>query len=115
MEKKLIKQIRRLCEKQYRKGFQHGYMACDKDLLSPQQASLFHIEGEEQGYKQMRNPFTNQIRKYMDIPSVEVDDMVEIDSLLACEYLIITEDKAIDLIVEKLLEIWKGEGLLDIG
>ena len=51
----------------------------------------------------------------MDIPSVEVDDMVEIDSLLACEYLIITEDKAIDLIVEKLLEIWKGEGLLDIG
>ena len=112
MEKKLIKQIRRLCEKQYRKGFEHGYDACDNDLMSPQQASFFRKEGEEEGYKQMRNPFTNQICNYADIPNDEGD--IEIDRLLDYEHLIITEDKAIDLIAEKFWDMLKEKGMVDI-
>ena len=73
MEKKLIKQIRRLCEKQYRKGFQHGYMACDEDLLSPQQVTMFRYPEADLEYRQIRNPISNlpYPKQYPDLLAAE--------------------------------------------
>ena len=86
MEKKLIKQIRRLCEKQYRKGFEHGYDACDEDLMSRQEVTLFRMKWGEEGYKQIRNPFSNRPypKNYPDLLEAEcwMVDMEELCRLL---------------------------------
>ena len=86
MEKKIVAQIRRLCEKQYRKGFQHGYIACDEDLLIPHQVTMFRASGADQGYRQVRNPISNlpYPKSYPDLLASEcgMDDMEELCRLL---------------------------------
>ena len=57
---KLIKQIGRLCEKQYRKGFQQGYYARMDNRLTPKRVDYFRLKGAEQDYKKVVSPFTGQ-------------------------------------------------------
>ena len=40
LQKKIVKQIERICEKQYRKGFQQGFDACEKNELSGEMPGL---------------------------------------------------------------------------
>jgi len=55
-EKKLVEQIKRLCEKQYRKGLQHGVGLALEKGWSEKNAQLFRLVGEGQGYKKVRRP-----------------------------------------------------------
>ena len=54
--KKLILQICRLCEKQYRKGFQQGAHFHNKGLFTMNEVSDFRHDGSVQGYKTVVNP-----------------------------------------------------------
>ncbi len=50
MEKKIIEQVLRLAEKQYRKGFQHGAHQA-KMLGGHAEADAFRAAGEANGYR----------------------------------------------------------------
>lgn len=54
--KKLVKQIARLCEKQFRKGYQQGYGACKDNLITEKQVDKFRFDGIIQDYKKVVNP-----------------------------------------------------------
>ena len=56
-QKKIIKQIYRLCEKQYRKGFQQGYYACNENSLTKEQVDKFRSKGMIENYSKVVNPF----------------------------------------------------------
>jgi hypothetical protein len=56
VQKKLIKQIARLCEKQFRKGYQHGFGDCKDNLITEKQVDKFRFDGSTQGYKKVINP-----------------------------------------------------------
>ena len=81
-KKKLKKQIQRLCEKQYRKGYQHGYIARKDKLLSYSQVCEFRDKGSEQHYKKSINPENGRkidpdllvIESYMP----DMDELIEI-------------------------------------
>jgi hypothetical protein len=61
MEKrKIIKQIERLCEKQFRKGFQQGYYACKDNHLTQEQVDVFRINGQVEKYDKVIHPHTNK-------------------------------------------------------
>ena len=53
---KLVKQICRLCEKQYRKGFQHGYFACKENILTENEANEFRWKGAIEEYRKVECP-----------------------------------------------------------
>jgi len=53
---KLVKQIARLCEKQFRKGYQQGYGACKDNLITEKQVDKFLFDGIIQDYKKVVNP-----------------------------------------------------------
>lgn len=54
--KKLIKQICRLCEKQYRKGFQQGFYACMYNKLTLEEVDKFRLDGCREDYKKVIDP-----------------------------------------------------------
>ena len=54
--KKLIAQICRLCEKQYRKGFQQGATFYNDGLFTMDEVSNFREDGVNNGYKLVINP-----------------------------------------------------------
>jgi len=58
--KKLKKQIERLCEMQYRKGFQHGFIACIEHKLTLKKVNKFRSDGYEQGYQKSICPITKR-------------------------------------------------------
>jgi len=53
---KLVRQIARLCEKQFRKGYQQGFSACKDNLITEKQVDKFRFDGSIQGYKKVVNP-----------------------------------------------------------
>ena len=57
---KTIKQIERLCEKQYRKGFQHGFLASQNKLMTQKQVDNFRLNGAKEDYSRVVSPTTNQ-------------------------------------------------------
>ena len=57
---KLTKQIERLCEKQYRKGFQYGFLASQNKLMTPKQVDNFRINGAKEDYSNAISPTTKQ-------------------------------------------------------
>ena len=65
-KKKLIKQIGRLCEKQYRKGFQQGFYACKDNILTPKKVDDFRFEGSIEDYKKVKSPVSGQIWNSLD-------------------------------------------------
>ena len=56
VQKKIIKQIARLCEKQYRKGYQQGFGACKDNLITEKQVDKFRFDGMDEGYSRVINP-----------------------------------------------------------
>lgn len=84
IQKKIIKQIERLCEKQYRKGFQQGYYACKNKELSEKQVNDFRYEGMSQNYSKMTHPHTGRKQVALERLMNEIDmpDMNELRHLL---------------------------------
>jgi hypothetical protein len=86
--RKLIFQIYRLCEKQYRKGYQQGYYAgCDNPDGPTDEINEWREEGAESGYRNFIDPHTGQLesedRRIAQIVSeCAMDDMEEIVELL---------------------------------
>jgi hypothetical protein len=60
--KKLHKEIKQLCEKQYRKGVQQGVSFSIRGLMNEDEASKFRHEygGADKGYVRCVNPVTKQ-------------------------------------------------------
>ena len=56
VQKKLMKQIARLCEKQFRKGYQHGFGDCKDNLITEKQVDKFRFDGMDEGYSRVINP-----------------------------------------------------------
>lgn len=52
----LKKEISRICEKQYRKGYQHGYVHTKADLVTAEQVTNFRVKGEKQNYSKVLFP-----------------------------------------------------------
>jgi len=52
----LIKQILSLAEKQYRKGFQHGFIASQEEVLTEKQVTEFRQNGYDEGYSKVAWP-----------------------------------------------------------
>ena len=59
---KLVKQICRLCEKQYRKGFQHGYFACNENILTEKEVDEFRRKGAREGYSKVEEPLHSNFK-----------------------------------------------------
>jgi len=58
--KKLIKQIQRLCEKQYRKGLQHGVYYAENNIMDSTEALKFRAKGIAENYKKHINPLNSK-------------------------------------------------------
>jgi hypothetical protein len=58
--KKLYYQILRLCEKQYRKGFQQGFYACQNNQITAEQVNKWRADGAYQGYAKMIDPLNHR-------------------------------------------------------
>ena len=56
VQKALVKEISRLCEKQYRKGLQQGVRFHKEGYLTEENASDFRFDGSCQEYKKAVNP-----------------------------------------------------------
>lgn len=61
-------QIYRLCEKQYRKGFQQGFHASHFNKLTLEEVNEFRAKGAEQDYKKVVNPLMG----YSEVPSERI-------------------------------------------
>lgn len=73
MEKeKIIKQIERLCEKQYRKGFQQGFHTCKNNQLTTNQVDEFRLQGQMQLYSKIVNPHNGHVEIAKDRLSMEM-------------------------------------------
>jgi len=82
--KKLVKQIARLCEKQFRKGYQQGYGACKDNLITEKQVDKFRFDGSIQGYKKVINPVYKYKEDAIDrlLGESAMDDMQELRIIL---------------------------------
>lgn len=83
-KKKLAKQVLRLCEKQYRKGFQQGFRVGKNEWMTEKQVSRFREVGSDTGYRQCKDPLSG--RKYNQPRFMESEcamgDMNELIDLL---------------------------------
>lgn len=81
---KLRKQIQRLAEKQYRKGFQQGFLACKQNELTEKDVLEFRLEGMKNGYSKCVDPFNGRVIKSRDILRAEMamSEMVELKRFL---------------------------------
>ena len=77
---KLIKQIERLCEKQYRKGFQQGFLASQNKLMTPKQVDNFRTNGAKEDYSKAVSPTTKQNLSAKNILLSEIN-MPKMDEL----------------------------------
>jgi len=55
-KKALLKEICRICEKQYRKGYQQGFTHGSDKLVTAKEVSNFRIQGSMQGYSKVVYP-----------------------------------------------------------
>ena len=85
VDDKLREQIIRLCEKQYRKGLQHGAHFYKSNFIDLKGARDFRQEGEADGYRQMVNPLTNKKEDavFRLVTESSMDDMQELQQLLS--------------------------------
>jgi hypothetical protein len=83
LKKKLISQIQRLCEKQYRKGFQQGFYASNEKQMTKEQVDEFREKGSAQDYKKLFWPQTKQTEIARDrlLSEMWMKDMDELKSL----------------------------------
>lgn len=83
LKNKLISQIQRLCEKQYRKGFQHGFYASSEKQMTKEEVDQFREKGSIQNYKKVLWPQTKQEQIATDrlLSEMDMKDMEELQSL----------------------------------
>lgn len=55
-QRKLVGQIKRLCEKQYRKGFQQGFETAINKEMSHSAVNKFRLNGSLEEYKNLEWP-----------------------------------------------------------
>jgi hypothetical protein len=60
--KKIIDMILRVCELQYRKGFQQGYEAANRKELSEEKVATWRLNGYVQNFKKAESPFNKKIK-----------------------------------------------------
>jgi hypothetical protein len=60
-KQEIVKQIRMLCELQYRKGFQQGYDSAKEGLLSSEYVQKWRIKGGVENYKKIKSPISGSI------------------------------------------------------
>ena len=77
---KLTKQLERLCEKQYRKGFQQGFLASQQKLMTERQVDIYRANGEKECYSKAISPTTKQKIKKKNILLSEIN-MPKMDEL----------------------------------
>jgi hypothetical protein len=82
-QKKLVAQIKRLCEKQYRKGFQQGAEFYAAGKITLEQVSDYRHKGSVDGYRKCIDPLTGK-PDYADRLKTEImGDMEELDFFLS--------------------------------
>jgi len=83
--KKLVEQILRLCEKQYRKGFNQGAYAIEGDFIKIQDVYEYRNKGSIQDYKKSVSPFTKQKINLLEklLQECAMKDMDELTILLS--------------------------------
>lgn len=82
--KELVEQILRLCEKQYRKGYHHGFIASEDKILSLKSVERFRDRGTLQDYKVVEHPLNRRVTKAINRIDSELamPDMKELIALL---------------------------------
>jgi len=83
-QRKIIKQIERLCEKQFRKGFQQGYHACKKNELTQEQVDKFRSNGMTENYSKVIQPHNGRKEVAIDrlLSEIAMPDMNELRHFL---------------------------------
>ena len=83
LKAKLKKQIHRLCEKQFRRAFQQGFLACQDGNTNYQHVNDWRHEGTNDGYRKRTNVFSGA-KDYEDrlIGECAMGDMEELTRLL---------------------------------
>ena len=85
---KLTKQLERLCEKQYRKGFQQGFLASQDKLMTQKQVDNFRTNGAKEGYSKVVSPTTKQklTAKNILLSEINMPNMDELKLFLYKNY-----------------------------
>ena len=68
----LVRQIRRLCEKQYRKGFQQGFEACRQQMMSANKVAFWRTRGAMDDYRFCYAPQTGAKLQQNDLLLAEM-------------------------------------------
>lgn len=76
-QKKIIEQIYRLCEKQYRKGFQQGFYAHHENKLTKEKVDKFRENGMKENYSKVVNPFMG----YSEVPSIRISSEIAMPNM----------------------------------
>ena len=81
---KIIKQIERLCEKQFRKGFQQGYHACKNNELTQEQVDKFRDNGMTENYSKVIQPHNGKKQVAIDrlLSEIHMPNMEELRNFL---------------------------------
>lgn len=87
--KKILSQMARLSEKQYRKGYQHSLHDRSKGNMTLKKANAYRCRGARELYKKVENPITKEQEKNsIEILSQESQmlEMEEINILLNTKF-----------------------------
>ena len=71
-ERLLVKQVMRLCEKQYRKGFQQGFEACRQQMMSANKVAFWRTRGAMDNYRFCDDPRTGAKLQQIDLLLAEM-------------------------------------------
>lgn len=63
---RLAYQIARLCEKQYRKGFQQGFHTCLNKQMTKKEVDEFRFKGMDADYREVRWPHNSHRQNAFD-------------------------------------------------
>ena len=81
-KKKLVSEIKRLCEKQYRKGFYDGFIASKEGKISDYEVSEFRHVGKWEEHHKSVDPITGKKRStLLSEISEKMTDMQELINL----------------------------------
>ena len=83
-QKKIITQIERLCEKQFRKGFQQGYHTCKNNEMTQEEVDKFRENGMKENYSKVIQPHNGrkEVAKDRLLSEISMSDMSELREFL---------------------------------
>lgn len=71
------RQIIGLCERSFRKGFNHGYFAHFREKITPAQAEAFWISGRADGFRQMIDPISGKNIRFRTLEPGSLEEQTE--------------------------------------